>query len=103
MIRLLFCRLPSRGLHLAALWLACWSLDRQHRSLTWPPLASLPDEEVARRDWFCYFFEGDTHLGEERGVGKEMQVAMLVATPLAMARHPELGQERLDLGKLDFD
>ena len=62
-------------------------------------MASLPDEEVARLDWF--WFEGETHLGEERGVGKEMQVAMLVATPLAMARHPRLEQKRLDLGKLE--
>ena len=86
--------------HLAASWLACRSLDRQHRSPPWPPSASLPDEEVARRDWFCCVFEGETHLVEERGVGKEMQVA----TPLAMARHPELEQERLDLGKLEvFD
>ena len=56
---------------------------------------------MARLDLFCCFFEGETHLGEERGVGKEMQVAMLVAMPLAMARHSELEQERLDLGKLE--
>ena len=87
--------------HVAASWLACRSLDRQHRSPPWPPSASLPDEEVARRDWFCCFFEGETYLGEEGGVGKKMQVAMLVATPLAMARHLELEQKRLDLGKLE--
>ena len=73
----------------------CW----RARAATLP--AAVEFREVARHDWFCCFFEGETHLGEEKGVGNEMQVAMLVATLLAMAHHPELEQERQDLGKLE--